>query len=355
MHFFGVDWVGVNADNGRKLLLSIAFVPTVLIVSRVLRAVFGLLINREDTASLQTRFWIRQGISLLAAIVVLLGLLSIWFSDPTRLATAFGLVSAGLAFALQQVVTSIAGYFVILRGSTFTVGDRISMGGVRGDVLRLGFIQTTIMEMGQPPSVQGAEPAMWVRSRQFTGRIVTVSNSKLFAEPVFNYTRDFPYIWEEMALPITYQADRGRAEEILLEAAKRHAIDPDTIASETKRHLQERFGVEPIDIVPRVFYRLTDNWLELSVRFFLGTHHVRDAKDAMSRDIIGEFDKAGIGIASATYDIVGFPPVEICSPRAKIGDRMSASTMPGRASDGGARPSDHLEDRPPTRTEKEAP
>ena len=91
-------------------------------------------------------------------MVLILGILSIWFNDPTRLATAFGLVSAGLAFALQQVVTSFAGYFVILRGNTFTVGDRISMGGVRGDVMRLGFIQTTIMEMGQPPSVQGGRP-----------------------------------------------------------------------------------------------------------------------------------------------------------------------------------------------------
>lgn len=58
------------------------------------------------------------------------GLLSIWFNDPTRLATTFGLMSAGLAFALQQVVTALAGYLVILRGSTFTVGDRISMGDV---------------------------------------------------------------------------------------------------------------------------------------------------------------------------------------------------------------------------------
>ena len=85
-------------------------------------------------------------------------------------------------------MTSIAGYLVILRGAAFDAGDRISM----GEVLRLGFIQTTIMEMGQPPGVQNADPAMWARSRQFTGRIVTVSNSRIFAEPVFNYTRDFP-------------------------------------------------------------------------------------------------------------------------------------------------------------------
>ena len=311
MHMLGIDWVGVNAENGRKLLLSLAFVAVVLLGSKALRALLGLTLGRADHASIQTRFWTRQGISLMAAVLLVLGLLSIWFNDPTRLATAFGLISAGLAFALQQVVISIAGYFVILRGSTFTVGDRISMGGVRGDVLRLGFIQTTIMEMGQPPSVQGADPAMWVKSRQFTGRIVTVSNSNIFAEPVFNYTRDFPFIWEEMAIPITYQADRDQAERILLDAARAHAVDPASMAAAAKQDLQQRFGVEPIDLEPRVFYRITDNWLELTVRFILGTHQIRGAKDAMSRQIIAGLNAAGIGIASATYDIVGFPPLEL--------------------------------------------
>ena len=315
MHLLGIDWVGINPDNGRKLLLSVIFIVLLLGASWGLRALAGFLVGRSKSAAVQSRFWTRQGISLLTAVVMILGILSIWFNDPTRLTTALGLVSAGLAFALQQVVTSIAGYFVILRGNTFTVGDRISMGGVRGDVMRLGFIQTTIMEMGQPPSVQGAEPAMWVQSRQFTGRIVTVSNSKIFAEPVFNYTRDFPFIWEEMAIPITYAADRARVELILLEAARLHATEANAMAAEKKGELKEKFGVEPIELDPKVYYRITDNWLELTVRFVIGTHRIRGAKDAMSRYIVVELDKAGIGIASATYDIVGFPAIEIKQPK----------------------------------------
>ncbi len=318
MNFLGINWVGVNPENGRKLLLSIAFIVVVLVTSRVLRALSGRVLGSTDRAGTQSRFWTRQGISLVTAVIMILGLLSIWFNDPTRLATAFGLISAGLAFALQQVVTSIAGYFVILRGSTFTVGDRISMGGVRGDVMRLGFIQTTIMEMGQPPSVQGADPAMWVRSRQFTGRIVTVTNSKIFAEPVFNYTREFPFIWEEMTIPITYQADRARVERILIEAARRHAADPAEMSVEAKQGLLESFGVEALELDPRVFFRITDNWLELTVRFIVGTHKIRGSKDAMSRYIIAELDEAGIGIASATYDIVGFPPIELRRGRAAV-------------------------------------
>ncbi|NEU12112.1 mechanosensitive ion channel [Methylobacterium sp. BTF04] len=315
MQLVGIDWVGVNAENGQKLLLSLVFIAVVVGGGIGLRGLAGVILSRTDQSSVQTKFWTRQGISLLTAVLLVLGLLSIWFNDPTRLATAFGLVSAGLAFALQQVVTSLAGYFVILRGATFTVGDRISMGGVRGDVMRLGFIQTTIMEMGQPPSVQGASPAMWVQSRQFTGRIVTVSNAKIFSDPVYNYTRDFPFIWEEMVIPITYTDDRVRAEAILLQAAKAHAIDADAIPAVAKTSLQERFGVEPIDLVPRVYYRITDNWLELSVRFILGTHQIRGAKDAMSRDILAAFDEAGIGIASATNDIVGLPRIQLAGRR----------------------------------------
>ncbi len=320
MEFFGINWVGVNAENGRKLILSLVFIAVVVGSRAMLRWLVGFMLGKPDQASIQSRFWTRQAISLLSAVVLILGLLSIWFNDPTRLATAFGLISAGLAFALQQVVTALAGYFVILRGSTFTVGDRISMGGVRGDVLRLGFIQTTIMEMGQPPGVQSADPAMWVRSRQFTGRIVTVSNSKIFSEPVFNYTRDFPFIWEEMMIPITYKADRARVETILLTAARRYAEDPGAMAADAKAELEKTFGIEGPDLNPHVYFRITDNWLELTVRFIAGTHRIRGTKDAMSRYIVDELDNAGIGIASATYDIVGLPPIEVRSPeQARVG------------------------------------
>ena len=320
MEWLGINWVGISAENGKKLVLSLIFIVVVTLLRMAVRWLVGQVFSRTDARMEQTRFWTRQGVSLISAIVLVLGLLSIWLNDPGRLATAFGLMSAGLAFALQQVITSLAGYFVILRGSTFTVGDRISMGGVRGDVMRLGFIQTTIMEMGQPPSVQSADPAVWVRSRQFTGRIVTVTNSKIFAEPVFNYTRDFPYLWEEMMIPITYVENRKKVEEILLDVAARHAIDADKLDGNAKAELHKKFGVEPLHMKPRVFFRITDNWLELTLRFVVQTHGIRDVKDAMSREIVEAFDREKIGIASATYDIVGFPSLEL---KRAVGDGAS--------------------------------
>ena len=228
-------------------------------------------------------FWTRQGASVIAALLSVLALLSIWFDDPQRLTTGLGIFSAGLAFALQRVVTALAGYVIIMRGNTFTVGDRITMGGVRGDVIALTFTQTKIMEMGQPPAVQGADPAMWVRSRQFTGRIVTVTNDKVFDEPVYNYTREFPFIWEGMTFPIPYRSDRRRAEAILLECVAEKAEELDRQSEPVREALERRYFISVDDLTPRVFYRLTDNWLELTARFIVREHGIREIKDALPR------------------------------------------------------------------------
>ena len=140
---------------------------------------------------------------------------------------------------------------------------------------------------------------MWVRSRQFTGRIVTVTNDKVFDEPVYNYTHDFPYIWDEISLPIRYQDDRAKAEQILLEAARRHALSPRRRSARTRsKRLEERFGIEVGEIDPQTFWRITDNWLEITVRFLAPDHGIRRIKDQMSRDILAGLDKAKIGIAS---------------------------------------------------------
>lgn len=306
---FGVTLVGVSTTTGVKILFSLALIGVVLLVRalvlRLARRTLG-----GDVGDLR-RFWVRQGIAVVVAVVLTLGLFSIWVTPDTDVTTGIGLVSAGLAFALQQVILSLAAYFVILRGDTFGVGDRITLGGVRGDVVRLGFLKTTIMEMGQPPSVATADPAVWVNSRQYTGRLVTVTNGAIFSEPVYNYTRDFPYLWEEIVLPIGYAADRATAESVLLAAARAHAVVDDSGAEAALAHMRSRYAMADASLDPAVYWRITDNWLELSLRFLVPHRGVREIKDAISRDVLTALDAAGIGIASATYDIVGLPPVRL--------------------------------------------
>ena len=306
---FGVTLVGATAENGHKLVLSMAFIAIAWLIAWALRRFLKLFIGSRSGTRFQ--FWAKQGVSLVVAAIVILGVLSIWFDNPARLGSMLAIIGAGIAFALQRVITAIAGYFLILRGKTFNVGDRIVMGGVRGDVIDLSFMQTRIMEMGQSPKEQSDAPSMWIRSRQFTGRIVTVTNDKVFDEPVYNYTRDFPYLWDEINLPIKYGDDGARAEQVLLDAARRHALTREKVGDEEVERLKDRFGIDVGDIDPRVYWRLTDNWLELTIRFLGPDRGMRQIKDAMSREILTGLDEAKIEIASGTYAIVEIPPLRL--------------------------------------------
>ena len=301
---FGVRLLGVSTETLRKAILTLAFALAIVVIRSLLEWVVRASGRRRPRE--RRSFWVRQVVNLVTAALFLLGLLSIWFDDPTRLATGIGLISAGLAFALQKVVTSLAGYFVIIRSRVFTIGERITMGGVRGDVISLGFLKTTLMEMGDP--VDGAS-AVWVRGRQYTGRIVTVTNDKIFEEPIYNATREFPFLWDEIQVPITYASDRRHAETVMLEAAQRATADIQLDAEPHRRRMTEEYNVDLETFAPRVFYRITDNWLELSLRFLSYDRSTRELKDRISRDILRGLDEAGIGIASTTIDIVAFPPL----------------------------------------------
>jgi small-conductance mechanosensitive channel len=172
MELFGIPLLGVNAETGHKLFLSLA----VIVIALVGRLVLGML-ARATLKSHAPRgwFWTRQAISLLALVFVAVGLLSVWFDSTRSLAGFVGLFTAGIAFALQRVITSAAGYVLILRGKTFELGDRIDMGDVRGDVISSAFCRRPSWRWGRrgprratPPRcgrTTGSSPAAWCRSR----------------------------------------------------------------------------------------------------------------------------------------------------------------------------------------------
>ena len=309
VEILGVKLVGVTAENGWKVAFTVAFI----VLLRLAAGGAHRAAHRWFQDSRHLEFWSRQFIRITGLVLGVVGIVSIWFDDPGRVAAGLGLFSAGLAFALQRVVTAFAGYFVILRGGTFNVGDRIKMGGVRGDVIGISFLQTTIMEMGQPPATQGEDPGMWIHARQYSGRIVTVTNAKIFDEPVYNYTRDFPYIWEEIRLPISYTGDWQRAERILLDAARRHGVGDASLPPAVLAEMQRRYFMETPDVQPKTFLRMTDNWIEIAVRFVTPEHGIRQVKDRISREVLEALSAAGIQVASTTFEIVGLPPLRVQS------------------------------------------
>ena len=305
VHLVGVDW-----HTGTKLLYTLVFFAGLFVLRWIARQIVRLALRGRSHTS--ARFWARQGVNLATAVFVALGLVSIWFDNGLHAAAALGVLTAGAAFALQKAITSLAGYFLILRGDIFTVGDRIVMGGVRGDVIGLGFLRTTILEMGQPTGDKDDEVHTWVDGRQYTGRVVTVTNAAVFDDPVFNYSREFTFLWEELAVQITHDSDHELAERILLDAALEHSKDRAALGTEALQKMRRRFYVPNADLEPAVFYKLNSSWVELAVRFIVPTHGIRVVKSAIAKEVLEQFQANGIVFApSTTVGITDLPAVRL--------------------------------------------
>jgi small-conductance mechanosensitive channel len=276
---------------GRLVTTAVVVVTTMVVASLAARLVG----RRFDDAS--ARYYARKLTRYAVALVALVVLAVLWRAFAGRAGVVLGLAAAGLAFAMQEVVGAVAGWFNILSGRIFRVGDRIQMGGVRGDVIDITPLRTKIMEMGS------GEPdgASWVRGRQYTGRIVSVSNKATFTEPVFNYSAVFDFIWEEVTIPVPYDADWHLAEQILQEEVWQASASAD--AFEAMQLMTERYPIARTDVEPRVFIRATDNWNELSARFVVPVRSARQAKDALTRRMLERFSQAGIEVASETSEV----------------------------------------------------
>ncbi len=222
--------------------------------------------------------------------------LTLVFQDRLgNVTTALGLAGAGVAFALQEVIASAAGWFAIVFGRFYANGDRVQLGGIRGDVIDIGVFRTTIMECGE-----------WVAGDLYNGRVVRVANSFVFKEPVFNYSADFPFLWDELRVPIRHGSDHRLAKRILLEIADREVGDYARGAEDAWRRLVERFGIEPMQVRPMVTVAFDDNWITLTLRYAVDLRRRRATQDTLFSallDAVAASD-GGMEIASTTLELV---------------------------------------------------
>ncbi len=318
--FEGLSGVAGGSEVGVRLLLTLLVVVGALVLSRlVARAVrrrFGTAgqgggggpseAGRDDRHS---AYWIRKVATYAVWGLAVLIIIFIWAEFGRRLGFVVGAASAGVAFALQNVLGSFAAWLGILGGRVFRVGDRVMMGGVKGDVIDLSPLRTTVMEIGSPGASEDSD--VWVRARQYTGRIVTISNKAFFDEPIYNYSKDFDYVWEEISIPVSYKTDWEKGRDILLGEVEEATRGFRKESAEALAEMGRRYLVGRSEVEPRVFVRLTDNWVELSARFVLPTRSARQVKSTISENILKGFSEENITIASATSEIVGFPPLRV--------------------------------------------
>jgi small-conductance mechanosensitive channel len=251
----------------------------------------------DEFAAYYYRHLARYG-AVFAGIVALI---VVWRSAIGHLALFGGLLAAGLAFAMQEVIGSIAGWFNIVSGGIYRVGDRVEIAGVKGDVIDITLLRTKVLEMG---SSLPEEPS-WVGGRQSTGRIVSISNKATFEQPTYNYSSFFEYVWEELRVPVPYSADWRLAERIVCEEAER--VSDSEGARQAIEEMRRRFPIPAHEVDPQVYVTLTDNWVELAARFVIPVRRARTIKDQMSRAIRERFDEAGIRVASTTMDVTVAP------------------------------------------------
>jgi small-conductance mechanosensitive channel len=215
---------------------------------------------------------------------------------------ALGVAGAGIAFALQEVIASFAGWLAIIFGGFYKSGDRVQLGGIRGDVMDIGVLRTTIMETGQ-----------WVDGDLYNGRIVLVANSFVFKEPVFNYSGEFPFLWDEIKIPIQYGSDYERAREILLTAGKEVAGNLTQRSREKWTSLQYKYRLEDAQTDPMVSIIANDNWVEFTLRYVVSYKKRRMTKTALFMRILKDVDdsKDKVKFASATFHLVDAPELNV--------------------------------------------
>jgi small-conductance mechanosensitive channel len=293
-----------------------AFLHTVLynpIAGKIAAAVIGIiLINlivrflqrmaSSRLKSKETRYSIRRSLTFfgyLAAVILLIGVFS---NQLSNLAVALGVAGAGIAFALQEVIISVAGWISLSFGQYYTIGDRVQLGGIKGDVIEIGVLRTTIMEIGE-----------WVKGDQYNGRIVRIANSFVFKEPVYNYSADFPFVWDEITVPIKYGSDHNLAREIILTAGNNTVGEYVEHAQKNWKEMTRKYAVENAIIAPMVFLIANDNWMEFTLRYIVDFKKRRIAKDMLYVRILDAIAQTNqkVSMASATFQLVEAPTLDI--------------------------------------------
>lgn len=276
-----LSWDSSAGGAVRTALFFVGLFVVSFIVNRVAVRFFG------DT---EQRFNARRIVRTLIWFVAVLGLIVIWQPLGGNLAPALGLATAGLAFAMQEAIGAVAGWFNITFGSIFRVGDRVQMGGVQGDVIDISLLKTRLMEIGDDANTT------WVGGRQYTGRVVTVSNKATFTDPVYNYSMFFEYIWEEIEVAIPHHADWQGASRVLEEEARRQATAEG--AREAMAAVRQRFPVPDTEVEPRVFASADETYMRLAVRFVVPVRSARTVKDEITRRIQRRLEEAGVEVVA---------------------------------------------------------
>jgi small-conductance mechanosensitive channel len=257
------------------LVLSALVVVGYMVSRRVARRI---IVRTVDDPS--SRFQVAKGTTYVLGVVALILLIDIWVQGITGLATYVGLLSAGIAIALQDPLTNFVGWIFILARRPFRVGDRIQLAQFHGDVVDIRMFRFILLEIGN-----------WVHADQSTGRVLHVPNGLIFKNPVANYDEAFGYIWNEIEVVITFESNWRLAKEILTRTVSEHAekLTPD--AERRIDQAADTFHIKFSKLTPIVWTSVIDSGIKLTMRYLCKPRERRSSSSEMWESVLEELGK----------------------------------------------------------------
>jgi len=267
------ETIGLSPEVQTKIFAS-------LMITLVLWILYSLIIKIvwRRTENVRTLYSWRKtsGYIVIVLGVFLIGRL--WFSGFQSIATYLGLLSAGIAIALKDVVSNFAGWLFIISRRPFSVGDRIQIGNHAGDVIDTRFFQFTLMEIGN-----------WVNADQSTGRIIHIPNGMVLSEVLANYSKGFYYIWNEIPVLITFESNWKKAKKILQKIADKDAEQLSKAAEKRVKEASKKFMILYSRLTPIVYTSVQDSGVLLTIRYLCEPQRRRDSEQAIWEDVLKEF------------------------------------------------------------------
>lgn len=234
---------------------------------------------------------VKRSINLVVLLVAVLVLGAYWLSGGANIVTYLGLLSAGLALALREIILNIAAWIYIIVRQPFAVGDRIEIDHIKGDVIDQNILKFNVMEVGN-----------WVDAEQSTGRLMHIPNYKIFTDSIANYSLGFEYIWEEIKVVITFESDWQKAKKILEQIVEDSAEDVSEIVQEKIKEMSRKYMIFYNNLTPIVYTDVREHGVRLTMRFVCMPRKRRNMNQKIWEAILQAFNQEpDIEFAYPTY------------------------------------------------------
>ena len=275
-------------DVGEKLLAFVVMALAVYALTRLVRRLI-----RDNIEDINRRHILQKYSSYLAGFLLFVCGVALFADSLQGLGTVLALLLAGVAVALQDVLKSVVGWLYVSGRSGIEVGSRIEVGGVLGDVVDIGVLKTTVLEVGT-----------MVYGRQSSGRLVTIPNYRLLSDNVHFQGNANPLSWQEVRVTITFESDWKRAEGLVRGIGDdiHEELAPQLEAG--FRRLEQRYAFKYGTLTPIVYITISGTGVELTLRFLTPVRRHRGSVDAVSRRILAAFAaEPTVELAHPTYRV----------------------------------------------------